>query len=213
MKILDHAQGSESWLRARAGVFTASGFADLMAVTRSGPSTSRARLITKLAIERITGEPQVTFQNDAMRRGSELEPFARAAYEAETGLLVQTVGLALHDAYPFIGASMDGIASNEGLVEFKCPDNQDKHVQALRTGAHAQEYHWQIQGQLFVAGPQFRWTDAVSFDPRFPEGLQLAIARVKRDGPSIDRLEAACAIANAEVDALVSELLNMRKAA
>jgi len=46
-----------------------------------------------------------------MRRGNELEPFARAAYEAETGVLVQTVGLALHDVYPFVGASMDGLTT------------------------------------------------------------------------------------------------------
>lgn len=213
MIILPHPQGTEEWLRARAGVFTASNFGDLMATTRSGPSTSRARLITKLAIERITGQPQATFQNDAMRRGNELEPFARAAYEAETGLLVQTVGLALHDQYRFIGASMDGIATDDGLVEFKCPDNQDKHVQALRDGAHAEEYHWQIQGQLYVAGPQFKWTDAVSFDPRFPEGLQLAITRVARDEAAIAKLEAACIAANDEAEALVAELLSMRRAA
>lgn len=211
MIIIPYEQGTAEWLRARSGVFTASAFADLMAVTRSGPSTSRARLITKLAIERITGEPQVTFQNDAMRRGSELEPFARAAYEAETGHLVQTVGLALHDDFAFVGASVDGLVGNDGLVEFKCPDNQDKHVQALRTGAHAEEYAWQIQGQLWVSGR--KWTDAVSFDPRFPEGLQLAIVRVQRDEAAIAKLSAACIAANDEAVALVDELLSMRRAA
>lgn len=211
MILIPHPQGSAEWLRARAGVFTASTFSDLMAVTRSGPSTSRARLITKLAIERITGEAQTTFCNDAMRRGTELEPFARGAYEAETGVLVQTVGLALHSAFAFVGASMDGLVGDDGLVEFKCPDSQDKHVQALRDGAHAQEYTWQIQGQLWVSGRQ--WCDAVSYDPRFPEGLRLAITRVSRDTAMSDRLEAACITANAAADELVAELLNMRKAA
>jgi putative phage-type endonuclease len=198
MILIPHAQGTPEWLAARAGVFTASTFGDLMAMTKSGPSTSRARLITKLAIERITGCAQSTFQNDAMRRGNDLEPFARAAYEAETGELVQTVGLALHDLYPFIGASMDGLVGADGLVEFKC-------------GSHAEEYAWQIQGQLFVSGRQ--WCDAVSYDPRFPEGLQVAITRVTKDNAMSDRLEAACIKANAEADALVTELLSMRKAA
>lgn len=211
MILIPHPQGSAEWLQARAGVFTASCFTDLMAMTKAGPSTSRARLITKLAIERITGQAQSTFQNDAMRRGTELEPFARAAYETETGALVQTVGLALHDTYPFVGASMDGLVGDEGLVEFKCPDNQDKHVQALRDGSHAEEYRWQIQGQLFVSGRQ--WCDAVSFDPRFPEGLQLAIRRVERDGPLIESLELAVVTAHAEAEALVNDLLKMRKAA
>jgi putative phage-type endonuclease len=211
MILIPHPQGSAEWLAARAGVFTASTFGDLMAVTKSGPSTSRARLITKLAVERITGCPQAGFQNDAMRRGNDLEPFARAAYEAHTGELVQTVGLAMHATLSYVGASMDGLVGSDGLVEFKCPDNQDKHVQALRDGSHADEYRWQIQGQLWVSGRA--WCDAVSYDPRFPEGLQLAIKRVVRDNESMDRLEAACIIANREADALVSELLNMRKAA
>lgn len=212
MILIPHAQGTPEWLKARAGVFTASCFGDLMAMTKSGPSTSRARLITKLAIERITGEAQSTFQNDAMRRGNDLEPFARAAYEAETGLLVQTVGLALHDVHPFIGASMDGLVG-DGLVEFKCPDSQDKHVSNLRDGSHAVEYAWQIHGQLLVAGPKYLWTDVVSFDPRFPDGLQLAIKRVMRDEKVIAQIEAAAIKANDEANALVDELMAMRKAA
>lgn len=211
MILIPHPQGSAAWLAARAGIFTASTFADLVAVTRSGPSTSRARLITKLAIERITGEAQTTFQNDATRRGVDLEPFARAAYEAETGVFVQTVGLAMHDAFPFVGASMDGLVGDDGQVEIKCPDNQDKHVQALRDGAHADEYAWQIQGQLWVSCR--KWCDAVSYDPRFPDGLQLAIKRVARDEAAIAKLEAAAIQANAEAEALVAELLGMRKAA
>lgn len=211
MILIPHAQGTSEWLAARAGVFTASTYSDLMAMTKSGPSTSRARLITKLAIERITGCAQATFQNEAMRRGNDLEPFARAAYEAETGELVQTVGLALHDLFPFVGASMDGLVGADGLVEFKCPDNQDKHVQALRDGSHADEYAWQIQGQLWVSGRQ--WCDAVSYDPRFPEGLQLAIRRVARDESAIGKLAAACEVAEQEAAALVNELLNLRKAA
>lgn len=211
MILIPHPQGSDEWLKARAGVFTASTMGDLMAVTKSGPSTSRARLITKLAIERITGEAQSMFQNEAMRRGNDLEPFARAGYEAETGALVQTCGLALHDDMAFVGASVDGMVDDDGLVEIKCPDNQDKHVNNLRDGAHAHEYRWQIQGQLWVTGRQ--WCDAVSYDPRFPDGLQLAIKRVARDNDVIDRLEAACIIANREADALVNELLDMRIAA
>lgn len=211
MILIPHPQGSAEWLAARAGVFTASTFGDLMAMTKSGPSTSRIRLITKLAVERITGQAQATFQTEAMRRGIELEPFARAAYEAHTGELVQTVGLALHDELPNVGASVDGLVGDDGLVEFKCPDSQDKHVQALRSGAHADEYRWQIMGQLWVTGRA--WCDAVSYDPRFPDGLQLAIRRVERDEEAIAALEAAYKKAERETVALVDELLSMRKAA
>lgn len=204
-------QGSSDWLALRAGKFTGSRFADLMAVTRSGPSTSRANLITTLALERLTGEPESTFQNDAMRRGTELEPLARGAYEAHTGELVECVAFLVHPVHDFCGVSPDGLLADAGMIEIKCPASQAKHLAALRDGSQANEYRWQIQGQLWVAGRQ--WCDAVSYDPRFPAGLQLAITRVQRDDKAIKELEAACIKAHAEVDAIVEELRNLKEAA
>lgn len=204
-------QGTQEWLSLRAGKFTGSRFADLMAVTKSGPSASRANLIATLALERLTGEPEATFQNDAMRRGSELEPLARGAYEAHTGELVTCVAFLVHPSLPRCGVSPDGLLGDDGMIEIKCPASQAKHLAALRNGDHAHEYRWQIQGQLWVA--QRKWCDAVSYDPRFPDGLQLAIVRVQRDEKAINELELACIKADAEVDALVSELQQLRKAA
>ena len=204
-------QGSPEWLALRAGKFTGSRFADLMAVTKSGPSASRGNLLVTLALERLTGEPEATYQNDAMRRGTELEPLARGAYEAHTGELVEAAAFILHPYHPFVGVSPDGLLGAEGMVEFKCPSSQAKHLDALRSGSHATEYRWQLQGQLWVTGRL--WVDAVSYDPRFPDGLQLAITRVQRDETAIQALEAACVKAHAEVDAIVSELQQLRKAA
>ncbi|MDE2427038.1 MAG: YqaJ viral recombinase family protein [Elusimicrobia bacterium] len=204
-------QGTDEWLAIRAGRFTGSRFADLMATTRSGPSASRGNLITTVALERLTGEPEQTYQNDAMRRGSEMEPLARGAYEAETGELVACVAFIIHPAHDFCGVSPDGLVGDDGLIEIKCPASQAKHLAALRTGAHAQEYQWQIQGQLWVTGR--RWCDAVSYDPRFPEGLQLAVKRVERDEKAIATLAEACITANEEVEAIVAELRGMKAAA
>jgi putative phage-type endonuclease len=204
-------QGSPEWLALRAGKFTGSRFADLMATTKSGPSASRANLLTTLALERLTGTPEETFVNDAMRRGTELEPLARGAYEAQTGELVETVAFIVHRTLPFCGVSPDGLLGADGMLEIKCPASQAKHLAALRNGAHAAEYKWQVAGQLWVAGRQ--WCDVTSFDPRFPEGLQLAITRVPRDEAAIAELEKACIAANAEVDRIVSDLMEMRRAA
>jgi hypothetical protein len=69
-----------------------------------------------------------------------------------------------------------------------------------------------VQGQMFVTGR--RWCDVASYDPRFPEGLRLAIRRVERDEAAIKDLEAACIAADAEVEAMVAELHQLeRKAA
>lgn len=203
-------QGSPEWLALRAGKFTGSRFADLMAVTKSGPSASRGNLIVQVALERLTGAPEDTFQNDAMRRGTELEPFARGAYEAHTGELVEQVAFIVHPNLAFVGISPDGLVGKVGMIEAKCPASQAKHLAALRNGAHAAEYRWQVQGQLWVA--EREWCDVVSYDPRYPEGLQIAITRVFRDESAIKQLEQACIAAEAEVCAIVNELSQMKEA-
>jgi putative phage-type endonuclease len=197
-------QGTPEWFAARVGCLTASRAGDLMARTKTGPSASRANLLTQLAVERLTGQPVDTFQNGSMQRGVELEPIARAAYEANKGILVEEVGFILHPSIPRVGASPDGFVGDDGLLEIKCPSAMAKHLDALRTGAHAVEYKWQLQHQLWVAGRS--WADVVSFDPRWPEHLQLAITRVERDESAIAELEAACIEADMEVDMIVAEL-------
>jgi hypothetical protein len=212
MRLLNDPQGSDAWKRSRAGKWTGSTAGDLMAKGRGGaPSTSRANLIAKLAIERITGEPVNGYVSEAMKRGTELEPFARAAYEAETGCMVEVVGFALHDTYDFAGASLDGIIPDQkGNPEFKCPDAMDKHYQALLHGTHAEEYAWQVAFEQWIA--ETMWTDVVSYDPRYPEGLQLAITRVPRDHSRISDIRAEVLRAEDELQSRVRTLLERRKA-
>lgn len=205
------SQRTPEWFARRAGKFTGSRFADLMAVTKTGPSASRRNLLATLAVERLTGQCVETYSNAAMERGTMLEEEARQAYESHIGALCVEVDFIDHPMFPNVGMSPDGLAGDDGLVEIKCPASMAKHLDALRTGAHAEEYRWQIQGQLWVSGRA--WCDAVSYDPRFPEGLRLAIKRVHRDEAAINELAAACVKAEAEVLAMVEELHNMEKAA
>lgn len=198
-------QRSEAWHSARCGKLTGSRFADVMNLIAGGkPGANRRALITQLAVERLTGKTVETFQNDAMRRGTELEPEARAAYEAHTGELVEEVGFIPHPVLTFVGVSPDGLLGNDGMVELKCPANMAKHLEALRSNEHAKEYKWQLQGQLWVA--HRKWVDAVSYDPRFPEHLRLAIARIPRDESAIKELAAECAKANSEIEEVLFTL-------
>ena len=198
------SQRDSSWFAARAGRFTASRFADLMATTKSGPSTSRKNLIVQIAIERITGTTEDSYTNAAMQRGIDLEPEARMVYELTTGNIVEEVDFIQHSTLSFVGVSPDGLIGDDGMIEIKCPSAMSKHLEALRNGAHAVEYKWQVQGQLWVA--EREWNDAVSYDPRFPEGKRLAIKRVWRDEKMIEQLEAECIAANEEVEQIVKEL-------
>jgi hypothetical protein len=83
------AQRTDEWFAKRLGKITGSAFGEVMNLTAKGePGAGRKNLIVKLAIERLTGKTIDGYQNAAMRRGIELEPFARAAYEAQTGFWV-----------------------------------------------------------------------------------------------------------------------------
>lgn len=201
-------QRSEEWFAKRAGAFTASRMADLMARTKSGPAASRKNMITTLAIERLTGQCVETYTNAAMQRGIELEREALDAYSFECGVAVQQIDYIHHPEIPRVGCSPDGLVGDDGMVEVKCPSAQAKHLEALRSGAHAQEYRWQLQHQLFVTRRE--WVDAVSYDPRFPPGLQLATLRVFRDAEDQELIAAEIAKADAEIESIVAELRDLQ---
>lgn len=207
----NEAQESQDWMAQRAGKFTASRASDLMAKTKSGPSASRANLLALLAVERLTGQCVEMYQNAAMSRGIDLEAEARDAYGFHEGVAVDESGFVAHPILPNTGCSPDGLLGDDGLLEIKCPSSMQKHLDALRTGAHAVEYRWQAQHQLMTTGR--KWVAMASYDPRFPEGLQLAITRVERDEAAIAELAAEIRKADAEVEAMVEELHNMQKAA
>lgn len=198
-------QRSDSWFAMRAGKITGSRFKDLMATTRSGASASRGNLIAQLAVERITGQCVPTYCNAAMQRGTDLEPEARSAYEAHAGVLVEEVAFITHPDYPNVGVSPDGLVGDEGMVELKCPDSMAKHLDAIRHGSHADEYRWQLQGQLWVA--QRKWVDAASYDPRYPENLRLAVVRVEADAKAHQELAAEVEAAEQEIQTIVNDLI------
>lgn len=200
-----NAQRTEAWFAMRCGKITGSRFGDVMNVLKDGkPGAGRRELVTQIAIERLTGSTVDTFQNDAMRRGIELEPEARAAYEAHTGELVEEVDFLQHRELPYLGVSPDGLVGKPGMAEFKCPASQAKHLAALLSGEHAIEYRWQLLGQLWVG--EREWVDAASYDPRFPPHLRLAITRVHRHEKDIARLAAECARANDEIESVLYQL-------
>lgn len=201
-------QGSPEWFASRAGKMTASRVAAIMAKTKSGPAASRANMIAQLALERLTGACEETYTNAAMQRGTDLEPDAISAYSFETLASVEPVAFVLHPDMPNVGCSPDGLVGDDGLVEVKCPAAMAKHLNALRDGSHAKEYRWQLQHQLFVTGRE--WVDCVSYDPRYPDGLQIAIRRVFPDAEDHEALRAELPAADAEIEAIVRDLRAMQ---
>ena len=209
MKILPYAQGSDEWLAARAGIATASCFAEVMATIKSGEAAERRNYRAKLVVERLTGKPVKGFTTKAMEQGTEREPFARKAYEVRTGNLVEQVGLCMHDTLE-AGASPDGLVDDDGGVEIKCPELA-AHLEYIKADAEPARYFWQIQGALWITGRQ--WWDFASWNPEFPENLQLVVRRVTRDEQSIGRLAAEVERFMQEVQAEAERLRNLPLAA
>lgn len=203
-------QGSEEWHAQRLGKATASRIADIIAKTKSGYSTSRENYMVELALERITGKRQESFTNDAMRWGTDTEPLARAAYEAHTGEIVDEVAMISHPTIAMAGASPDGLVGTLGLLEIKCP-NSATHMQTLLSGKPAGKYITQMMWQMACTGR--KWCDFVSFDPRFPDHLQLFTVRIQRDDVMIKAMENEVESFLQELDAMVIQLNGMKVAA
>lgn len=195
-------QRTPEWHKARLGRLTASRVADMMARTRNGWGTSRANYAWELAIERLTGEPTPSFCSPAMQWGVDTEDRARAAYQIHALCNVEEIGFVEHPTL-FAGASPDGLIGDDGMLEIKCP-NPATHGETLLNGTIADKYMKQMQFQMACAGRQ--WCDFASFDPRFPEPMQLWVKRVERDDAAISEIEEHAAEFLAEVEQTVDRL-------
>ena len=199
----DIDQGTPEWFAARCGRVTASRIADVIAKTKSGPSTSRANYAAQLVTERLTGTVGESFSNAAMAWGTEKEPEARDAYAFQEIVSVDQVGFVLHPSITLSGASPDGVVGTDGLVEIKCP-NTATHIATLLDGKVPDKYQVQMLWQM--ACTERHWCDFVSYDPRMPVDMQLFVQRVPRDDVRIAELEAEVRSFIGEVDAMVDKL-------
>ena len=203
-------QGSPEWFQQRLGRVTASRIADVIAKIKTGEAASRADYRAELVAERLTGVPSESFTNDAMRWGTETEPLARAAYEAETGCLVTEVAMIPHPTIAMSGASPDGMVDSDGLLEIKCP-NSKTHIATMIAGVAPKKYLPQMQWQMACTGR--KWCDFVSFDPRLGAEYQLFVVRVPRDDKLIAEYEQEVIDFLATVDEQIKQLQSLRKAA
>ena len=171
-------QGSPEWFALRAGKVTASRVADILAKTKTGPSASRQNYLIELALQRTTGIIQESYTNAAMEWGTQTEPQARVAYEVNTNNFVDQVAFIDHPNIAWFGCSPDGLVSDRGLVEIKCP-NSATHWEYFKSKEPPKKYFIQMQAQMAVTDRD--WCDFISFDPRMPDRSQLLIVQVPRD--------------------------------
>jgi putative phage-type endonuclease len=200
-------QGSDSWFQVRIGKVTASRVADVIAKTKTGYSATRDNYMAQLVCERLTGQKGESFSNAAMQHGTDTEPLARAAYEAFQDILVDEVGFVPHPSIIMAGASPDGLVSDDGLLEIKCP-NTATHIETLLSQTVPGKYNTQMQFQMACTGRQ--WCDFVSFDNRLPEELQLFVKRVPRDNDFIKQMEDEVVKFLNELDIKIAQLMDLK---
>ena len=179
-------QRTEAWHQQRLGRVTASRVADVIAKTKTGASASRDNYATQLVLERLTNKQAEFYSNSAMQWGTETEPMARQAYELKRGVFVDEVGFIDHPTIEMSGASPDGLVGKNGLVEIKCPESKT-HMEYLLNGKAPAKYIPQMMWQMACTGRE--WCDFVSFDPRFPENLQILVVKVEYDPTYVKMLE------------------------
>ncbi|BDU76255.1 lambda exonuclease family protein [Mesoterricola sediminis] len=210
-RIINVEQGSDEWKKARAGRVTASRISDILAKGKNGAEPAcRRDYKMQLACEILTGVPQEdTFYSKDMQWGNEQEPYARAAYAAAEGVLVDVVGMTIHPKSDRCAASPDGLVDWDGksspkrIVQFKCPKTAT-HIGYIEAGVVPSDYRPQMYWELACTGAEVN--DFASFDPRLPENIQLFIVPLPRDEQEIQRIEREVDVFLDEVDILVAKL-------
>ena len=140
--IVQLTQGTPEWLAYRRTRRNAS---ESAAVLRLSPWTTPYQLWLQK-----TGR-SVQAVSHAMRRGTELEPVARRAYEEKTGLVMQP--LVIEDGC--YSASLDGMTLDGNLnLEIKCPmrGSRSDLWQDVLAGQVPLHYAVQVQHQMMVSG-------------------------------------------------------------
>ena len=185
MRIHEVQQGSDEWLALRRSYFTGSALGEWLL---DSDRTKTSRKAWQNAIWNKLGElsqdDEPNFPNWAMKRGTELEPFARAAYELHIGYTVTEVGFISHDCDGF-GVSPDGLIVGdsdfpigEGDVyhglELKCPVARTM-LKWLDAGTLPDEHKLQVHTSMAASGLS-RW----DFFAWHPELVPLHII-VERD--------------------------------
>lgn len=158
-KIINLPQGSNEWHQHRLHHRNASETAIVMGVSP---------WMTPFELWELRTDRRTQSVNAAMHRGTQLEPEARAAYEATTGHVMQPLVL-VDGEY---SASLDGMTLDGKLVvEIKCPfrGQHSKLWQHALAGEIPTHYGWQIQHQLMVSKAEI--ANFYVYDSEFRHGL------------------------------------------
>ena len=176
-------QLSEQWFEARLGNPGASKFFNILTNVTAKPSKQAQSYMYQLAGEILSGTTEEGYSNDWMLRGIETEQEARDYFEFTQDIEVRQVAMCYPDEHKKYHCSPDGLTSDGGGLEIKCP-KMTTHVKYLVDGKFPKaDYNAQVQGSLLVTGLSHWWFMS------YYRGLKPFILKVLPDNDYIDALK------------------------
>ena len=162
MKKHNIEQKSDEWFHLRKGKITGTTLKSIM-----GTPKARQDAIYEIIAERLTvGIESETSEENAMDRGSRLEPDAIAMFELETGKQVERIGLCEEDDNSQIANSPDGLIGDDEAIEAKCMGGKN-HVKMWLTNEIPDEYFWQSV-QYFIVNKKLKKLYFIGYNPNIP---------------------------------------------
>lgn len=143
-------QGSEEWERLRRGRATASNFHRIITPAKLQLASGAKPYAIEKVAELLCVDSEKSAPTYWMDRGTELEPQAFDEF-LRTIEPVTKVGFVTLDEYPYIGCSPDGLVSDNGILEIKCP-KAETLIEWILEGELPQQYRLQVQGELWITG-------------------------------------------------------------
>lgn len=199
-KIINTVPRSPEWHAWREGKITASNVATLMCLN---PNKSPLMLYTQM----IEGKEETV--NEAMARGSRLEPHARAWAEDYFTCSFPEVCME-HDEFPWFTASLDGWNKDGRVVKaIECKAPGEKNHQQARLGVVPSFWYPQCQAVIEIAK-----INEMAFISYFNE-MDVEVIIVKRDEKFIAKMMAAvhefrkCLVDLIPPDPMDMDLLNV----
>jgi len=161
-------QGSDEWHLFRMDKPTGSN-AKKIITSKGVKSTQLKKYAISLAVCSYSGIKREDFKaTKAMERGIELEPEARKVYDFVKETETEQVGFITDDLERY-GVSPDGLLDHDGMVEFKCQEDEG-HTTTLiyyaKNGRLPTDHFAQVQMQMFVA--EREWCDTAHYHPYLP---------------------------------------------
>jgi putative phage-type endonuclease len=174
-------QGTEEWLKIKAGVPSASEADKILSPTGKA-STQKDKYLNQLIGEKLLGIKPESYKSQAMIEGNLKEDEARSYFTITQGIDIKQVAFCFEDNKRY-GISPDGLGDLTGL-EIKCPELHT-HVEYLRKGKLPTKYITQVQMSMLVSGYPNWWF--MSYYPGLPELL----INVPRDDAYCSKLKVA----------------------